>query len=141
MVGMRSRPPPTKWTISRRSPSDRLVLDQRSRGTMSRLRSMATRSAFMPSCSTREASVVTSVNSRSAPLMMSFIEVIVAGGTSTLQEGDFTTETRRHGGTETRRHGDTETRRHGEKLWQDAATDWRRLTRIEIRYFDPFRPV
>src|SRR5437868_9946005 len=68
--GNGQQPPPTKWTISRRSPSARSVACQRSRATMSRLSSTATRSDFIPSWSTSAARVSPSAaNSRASPLM------------------------------------------------------------------------
>ena len=71
------QPPPTKWTTSSRSPSFSTVSDQRSRGTMPRFNSTATRSGFIPSFSTKARRVNaagTSTNSRSSPLIYSFIE-------------------------------------------------------------------
>jgi len=67
-------PPPTKWTISRRSPSLRAVCGQRSRGTMSRLSSTATRSDFILRDVINDVSVnpvgdVGSGKERSSPLM------------------------------------------------------------------------
>jgi len=72
-MGGNSQPPPTKWTISRRSPSDRLVSDHCSRGTMLRFSSTATRSCFMPNCSTSPESVSGGSKSRFSPLIWSFM--------------------------------------------------------------------
>lgn len=72
-------PPPTKWTTSSRSPSLSVVSAQRSRGTMSRFSSTATRSCFMPSFSTRAERVKaggTLTKSRSSPLICSFIKEV-----------------------------------------------------------------
>ena len=65
-------PPPTKWTISSWSPSARWVSAHWSRGTMLRFNSTATRSCFMPSCSTSSARVMAE-KSCFWPLMVSFI--------------------------------------------------------------------
>ncbi len=54
---MKSDPPPTKCTISSRSPSCKGVCGHCSRGTISRLSSIATRSGFMPRPSTSAPSV------------------------------------------------------------------------------------
>lgn len=70
-------PPPTKWTISSLSPSDRWVSCHCVRGTMLRFSSTATRSCFMPSCSTNSASVI-GAESCSCPLMTIFIATIFA---------------------------------------------------------------
>src|SRR5579872_658979 len=70
-------PPPTKWTISRRSPSFKVICGQRSRGAISRLSSTATRSDFMPRDSISVASVnpgATSGKGRMSPLMQRFID-------------------------------------------------------------------
>ena len=50
-IHWKSLPPPTKWTISRWSPSCNWVLSHCARGTISRFSSTATRSPFIPSCS------------------------------------------------------------------------------------------
>src|SRR5258706_3721008 len=74
-------PPPTKWTISRRSPSLSSVSGQRSRGTMSRLSSTATRSDFISNASTKPASVKSaggdgSAKTRSSPLMCTLMACV-----------------------------------------------------------------
>ena len=62
-------PPPTKWTISSRSPSFSVVSDQEARGAISRLSSTATRSDFMPRDSTSAASVSGDLKSFCSPLI------------------------------------------------------------------------
>src|SRR6266446_6732417 len=72
-------PPPTKWTISRRSPSCNGVCGHWSRGTISRFSSIATRSGFMPRVST-SAPRVSADEAWGSPLIVSFIESILAAG-------------------------------------------------------------
>ena len=72
-------PPPTKWTISRRSPSCNGVCGHWSRGTISRFSSMATRSGFMPSPAT-SAPRVSADETWGSPLIVSFIEFVFAAG-------------------------------------------------------------
>jgi hypothetical protein len=66
-------PPPTKCTISSRSPSARSVRAHWSRGTISRFNSTATRSVFIPSSSTSPCSVSGPSNVRFSPLITMFI--------------------------------------------------------------------
>ena len=80
----RTQPPPTKWTISRRSPSFSSICGQRSRGAMSRLSSTATRSDFMPMSSIKADSMngpagAGSAKARSSPLMRSFMGCEISG--------------------------------------------------------------
>src|SRR5437879_5466471 len=79
MSGGAVDPPPTKWTISRRSPSCNGVCGHWSRGTISRFSSMATRSGFMPRVST-SAARVSADEDWGSPLIVSFIESILAAG-------------------------------------------------------------
>src|SRR5262249_42509846 len=76
---LRSLPPPTKWTISNRSPSESGVFVQRSREIKSRFSSTATRSGLRPSCPMRSDKAARAPNSRSSPLMMSFILMFEPG--------------------------------------------------------------
>lgn len=69
-------PPPTKWTISRRSPSCNGVCGHWSRGTMSRLSSIATRSGFMPKPSTSAPSV-SADEACASPFIVKFIWSLV----------------------------------------------------------------
>jgi hypothetical protein len=75
-------PPPTKCTISRRSPSESWVSGQRSRGTISRFHSTATRSDFIPICAMSAARVSGLSKVRGSPLISIFIaKEIFAGRT------------------------------------------------------------
>ena len=60
-------PPPTKCTISNRSPSCSGVSGHRARATISRLSSTATRSPCIPRCSMNCSSVVSSAQSFGSP--------------------------------------------------------------------------
>ena len=69
-VSVTAQPPPTKWTISKRSPSATRTSPRVERGTISRLRSTATRLGSRPSCSTISASVTPAITPRASPLMI-----------------------------------------------------------------------
>src|SRR5215469_7825438 len=60
-------PPPTNWTISRRSPAARRVASHFARGRICKLYSMATRPEFKPSCSNRRTTFVPAGASRVSP--------------------------------------------------------------------------
>src|ERR1700674_2759535 len=81
MNGGAPDPPPTKWTISRRSPSCNGVCGHWSRGTISRLSSIATRFGFMPSPAT-SAPRVSADETWGSPLIVRFIESILAAGSA-----------------------------------------------------------
>src|SRR5450759_1617895 len=74
--GSASYPPPTKCTISRRSPSLSGVSDHWARETISRLSSTATRSPFIPSRSISCANDRESGKLFSSPLMNKRIEEV-----------------------------------------------------------------
>src|SRR2546423_2563152 len=71
MTGERALyPPPTKWTISTRSPSESFTSGHSARRTTSLLSSMARRSGASESCSTSESRVVPSSTSFVSPLSL-----------------------------------------------------------------------
>src|SRR5581483_1800614 len=78
-------PPPTKCTISSRSPSARLVLVHWSRGTRSRFSSTATRSDFIFRRASKPARLSGPSSVRSSPLITSFIITIFASGVGWMQ--------------------------------------------------------